>query len=747
MSQIFMNEQSIKFSYQDSQPISPLTQLMYILPKDSLGLFPEYIKNRIIADDSKIKHNYPEDYDIIPFDKHKEYTWLAEIEDIKDEEIQEFLTTIDWNQLTDIEKHRNARGKMIMYKYSHNAQLVTIEPTISGIEPIKYNIQIDKFELEDKYPFKGFANEPVSIQATKRQFPSFKLYKHLKLKKVMKNARYTNFIVLTNQTINDLYSSFENSYKKVAEIKKARVKTVYLDHLFGKNLRVAGHGTINADSREFEDIVKQFMNVCRKNFTIIENINNIYNFPQIRVFDLVNPIFAHLDFDKNLYPYMHFRTGDDTIRGTFLDLTIKKMFPALKTYETKFDDSYFADSFALSLYTGHHYMMKTDQTNKQMNYIPSLQKMNKFVGNVLIGNSDEKLLLIKQDLLKKLNLELKHLPLLWIVMDSLRVTTLAKNHSSLILGDIFDIGLNFFHILNKNHHNWRTVNDMVRIFHIKDKDRHSCSFEYDDKKQIKYYDICLTREGYNALMSYFIENKEVITYLKEQEIYVYDKEFRRFMYRNKFSGRDMLYDFHKKGDDVNIIIFQIYSNILRKEHSSLQLHSSLSLNYSIETIAKKLLKFNYAENNDELYDEKSYMFLMKYSRFKECVWPALNNKPSYHELGDRVIFINNYDTDIMYGALGIITGIYNNRIEILFDEPFIGANNLNGRCPHFRGAVKNLFDVFNLTRWSQSIVTSESSKKYKSNIWDGSFDVSGLIQLIKSNHRKLEEKRNIVLDM
>ena len=748
MSQIISNGQTINFSYKASEPLKPITQLLYILPKDSLGLLPEPIKNQVLKADSNIRHNYPEDYDIIPFDKYKEYTWVAQIEDIKDEDIQEFLSKINWDELTESEKARNIQGKASLYYYDKTSKPISIKTTVSGIEDMMSTIYIEKFDVNEKYPSVVEKIPDVDLTVTTRQFPTFKVYKHLKIKKQMKHNRYTIYLLLTNETLNELYSSFENSYKKIAELKKGKINTVYLDHLFSKNMRVVNHYDANPKSREFNYLVSEFLRVCKRNYIQVEDINHVYNFPHIRIFDLEEPIFHHIDFDKKSYPFIHCRTTDDlSLKGTFLDITIKKMFPALKMFENKLGKDFFSDSLAISLSTGNKYAMRLDNDNKQKGISPSPIKMNTFVNNVMVSNSDNKLLLIKEDLLRKLDLEIKHLPLLWLVMDSLRITTHAKNHSSLILGDIFDIGLNFFHILNKNNHNWRTVNDMIKIFHIRDKDIHSCSFEYVDKRQTKYYNICLTREGYNVLMSYFIENKEVIAYLKQQDIYVYDKEARRYIYRNKFNAKEMLHEFHKKGDDVNIIVFQIYANILRKEHSSLQLHSSLSLNYDIETITNKLLQFNCADNNQEIFDDQWLMYFMKYSRFKECVWPALSTKPPYHELGDRVIYVNNYDTEIMFGALGIITGIYNNKIEILFDEPFIGATNLSGRCPHFRGAVRSFFDVFNLTRWSQYIVSDGSPRKNKISIWNGEYDIAGLISLIKSHQRKLENKRNIVINM
>lgn len=68
------------------------------------------------------------------------------------------------------------------------------------------------------------------------------------------------------------------------------------------------------------------------------------------------------------------------------------------------------------------------------------------------------------------------------------------------------------------------------------------------------------------------------------------------------------------------------------------------------------------------------------------IWPNLNKNPTYHKLGDRVVFINNHSSHINFGELGTIIGIYSSNIEVLFDKPFLGASNLSGRCPNFRGS-------------------------------------------------------------
>jgi len=51
----------------------------------------------------------------------------------------------------------------------------------------------------------------------------------------------------------------------------------------------------------------------------------------------------------------------------------------------------------------------------------------------------------------------------------------------------------------------------------------------------------------------------------------------------------------------------------------------------------------------------------------------------------------------------------------LLDEPQVGASNLVSRCPEFRGKIVKFWDIFNLTSWSELIMTSKS----EGIVWNG----------------------------
>jgi hypothetical protein len=82
-----------------------------------------------------------------------------------------------------------------------------------------------------------------------------------------------------------------------------------------------------------------------------------------------------------------------------------------------------------------------------------------------------------------------------------------------------------------------------------------------------------------------------------------------------------------------------------------------------------------------------------------------------------------------------VTGVYKSQIEIMFDEPFIGASSLYGRCYFFRGAIVGLLEIFNLSEWKPFVNTKKASLQALSSgeplpEWDGQLDHYMLIDQI-----------------
>ena len=82
----------------------------------------------------------------------------------------------------------------------------------------------------------------------------------------------------------------------------------------------------------------------------------------------------------------------------------------------------------------------------------------------------------------------------------------------------------------------------------------------------------------------------------------------------------------------------------------------------------------------------------------------MKEHPIYPSIGDRIVVITNENKHVEFGKRGYVTGVYEDTVEIVFDEKCIGLTNLSGRCENFRGHIMNLLEIFNLTCWSKDVI-------------------------------------------
>lgn len=66
------------------------------------------------------------------------------------------------------------------------------------------------------------------------------------------------------------------------------------------------------------------------------------------------------------------------------------------------------------------------------------------------------------------------------------------------------------------------------------------------------------------------------------------------------------------------------------------------------------------------------------------------------ELGDRVVMVSDRGT-VPLSAKGVVVGITDKLIDVVFDGPFIGGTNLSNRCKTYQGATLSPGTVLNLT--------------------------------------------------
>lgn len=145
-----------------------------------------------------MKNFYPDDYEIVPTDRTKEYTWHAELPLIQSEIVDEFFSKVDWNSLPENFRGNNQFGKIISYKIDENSE-IDIEPLFNIFSKVKAKIKVVELENDFK-PDKDVP--PLNLTVlNKNIFPTTNVFKNIKILKEKKKDREIVYFMITNSTI------------------------------------------------------------------------------------------------------------------------------------------------------------------------------------------------------------------------------------------------------------------------------------------------------------------------------------------------------------------------------------------------------------------------------------------------------------------------------------------------------------------------------------------------------------------
>ena len=98
-----------------------------------------------------------------------------------------------------------------------------------------------------------------------------------------------------------------------------------------------------------------------------------------------------------------------------------------------------------------------------------------------------------------------------------------------------------------------------------------------------------------------------------------------------------------------------------------------------------------------------------------------------------------------FGLNGTIVGIYKDKIEVVWDEPFIGGTDLQGKCPPFRGSLNRFFDLFNLSQWSKIVIKQDNIKEFEK-CWEGDYDIKGLFDMTRYEEKRVYNDKRYTLE-
>jgi 5'-3' exonuclease len=761
LKRMFDNGQPVEFTYSSSVAVDPFVQLLYILPKESLSLLPQSLVDRVMSPDSPISRYFPVDFPIVPFDKHKDYTWLAIIEHISEDQMQQFLSQNDFSTfLSSEELFRNSKGRDFLFSYDQSTPVELVSP-VSGFPPTKVNVVLSAITIDSEFTtLSDFIDYNSISKLPKTKFPTMVFSKRLRFNRTIIRNRFKYDLVLTCEALEEMLD------KTIAIGKSWRANGNKQQHLFCSPIdqrKYIVKDIVWFDSTDqtnrFKSAVECSLNwlaavgikLPEQEFTKFKKRN-----PQVPLLTLQVPSFTSMSYPGSFGQNFSVETGlVNDYEYLFCVGTWGPSFPKLKEYPRGEMRTWFQNGqvclYALTGDLVRLLEVKQGKVPEVVRY--EVIKRNPTCRNLALTVPVEEMHLIDEKLIGQLGLNLEELKILWIVMDSIKVLCDHSSPTTLVLGDGFEIGLNFINFLNRKPDDWKMVPDMARVFFKYRKNgrlpvrknsvqSNDCMFIWEDclHKEVKYYNMYLTTRGLAAVREYFSENKTVIAFLKAnaKSLMFFDPKARVFRYKTQFRAAQIFDDL--VNEDINIHLFKVYSGVLKKSHSNLQLMPSLCFNYSMDFVQQQLANLNFG-NKPFKMEPLVVPFLMKFCSYEDVVWPPFGVQPYYHEEGDRVAFVNSQHQAIKFGVCGTVIGVYKEFIEVLFDEPFIGGTHLFGRCPNFRGGVVRFFDLYNLSKWNNIIVEPEDNAKAKKKLWDGRFEIEGLAKLVSSKQKSIWKPR------
>lgn len=718
---LISNKQEIKFEFTVNEPAPPFVQLMHVLPLQSLGLLPQPLAEAVVAESSPIKKYFPESYDFRPTDQVKEYTWEPVIKFIEEADMRKFVETFDWGLLGD-QREKNKVGFEWLYRWSPKESL-KVAALISGFD--NFTVSISATPMPRRAQLTVVETDDYSYlpRIKKNVFPTLGIYDSLKLCKISRKNRDEMSLLIAADELKKLHVKFMNDFKDLLQENSSKEINVYFGQVYRKCYRLNRVVWFTKKDPEYARFTNSILEHFEDNYFFLPDQFKIQNVVEaVPCVSVSEPVFAHVT--KNVLKNeakVVVHKEERRILLPFCFVWIERGYESLNMHLDRFQPGSFSNTTLVSLLSGNLYL--TGDTGKQAEVLRS----NALTKNLNIKNDTSSFFQLEWTFIRDLGLAKEELLVFWLVLDSLRIDCDPEISSTAMLGDSFDIGLNFIHFLNRKVHGWTLVSDLVKIRLLPFKHAPNPRFCYYPAEKNKLYEVFLSQEAAQSVRDYFRDNRPIIDYLKQVRPNLIKQSSKGQMVKTSFSVKAVFPQAITSGVDVNIILFNIYASIMRQSHSSRFLHNSLSIYYTRETIESKLTRFQHDAPAQPPFEPSPFDTVADL-RYNECLWPALSRKPDYHTIGDRVIVLSSHNSNAKFGELGTIIGVYKESIEVIFDSPFIGANDLCGRVPKFRGQILKFFDVFNLSSWSKDIVLK--GNKFN-NLWDGKYDIENFFEQLR----------------
>ena len=590
LDELLRKDPGLDFEFDLASPLEPFKQLMYILPRASLDLLPQPHVDIIMEENSPIAKYYPEKFELEPFDNIKDYQWIPLIEQINSNLINQELLKIDQSQLTELELKRNQRNKTILYEWNSKNPMLKFKTTMPDLEDFESRISMTELPLDAFYEF-DYTKLNTSIEGFEiGNLPSFHSIPDVRgqLKMFGRRNKYERVCIIIKQDQKD----GDNSGAK-----KAKTALVYYSwphkKLANVNLQIGPwrpQAVGFLPSRVYKSIEdqsksKKFIDIY---FKCIEAIKDKYYTEMAIIFEMKENGGLVYELER---PMKNMRMLDNKITYSYKNVDL--LFPHVLLSQTGHTKKslmnanqaifqvYQPGSTAIDLRNGD--MVKITQPMLSEETIKVKLLNRNVIGTKKVGSNvelcNEVWLRIDENFLEDVGLTPNEAYILHTIIDSFQIKTDINKSSSLILGEFFDIGLQFFRIRNNKVEDTVFVPDIVMLSRHREYGPNLDNLDYCIRQQkydgnFVYYDIWVIPKAKDTIVEYIKEFPDIIDYLRLPNV------------RNDIANSDMGKKYHtvhdlyketiKADKDPNIHLFKVYSWLLKNEISSLKLYSGLS---------------------------------------------------------------------------------------------------------------------------------------------------------------------------
>lgn len=708
------NETQLHFEFLQEEPFQPLEQMLYVIPRFSLKLLPPKLQE-FVQNNKNFDTLFPVEYEMIPQDQVRDYTWKLGVPHVESKTIKSLFAEFDSKKLSKEEVLRNSKGQNKLYQHD-KSQKFSLKSSIKGFGDLKDSpIKLTHFDIQ-KGSLEQFKAKNLDFKSSVSKMPSLKIFKKLKLKEVPcvnSKRRISYRLVLSKTSVKKAYEKFQVKESKAAKERFVEGDIVVHGILNQSFVNVVQKETISKKSENYDAILKSTAEAFKNQNLIFEDKDMFAVLSSFEILSYSTMDFQYLGF-QGKKPVLK-NIPNDVKQASFIEFSLGPQYPCMKNYEKSVKPSFYQNSILLSLSNGNLY----ETTEKYSVKTPS-QDIKLISPNPKCSQLQTKKVADKQpisnEFLGQLGLSREEVFILWLILDKIEVEISLKEHNSLIMEKYYNMGLNYMRVTNKNQTHWRTDPSHLEIKKVSATEvpYHCPSLESQNEAEQKImYEIRLSKECREIVLKYFQEMKFLIDFLKEElsQQRLLNKSEIYSKYAQKVFSVNQIYPVNQ--ENKNWLLFQQFLKKVSYQPKPTFLLPFNSRNFSKAEISS-LPKLG---NQSESTKIESVFEFLKYNMYKSSVWPVMSKQPPVHEIGDRVVITNKFHNFIKFGSLGTVVGVYNNLVEVVFDQQQIGANSLQNRCEEFSGRIVKFWDVFNLTSWKQLMLKQEGKES-----WDGVFN-------------------------